>query len=113
MASRTNKRWIAQKKAKQKKQAGRLKGLKKFEYPKRKLDLNEAKERGIIGVHVNPKWNSYHWFSKWRKVCRETRLRVDPDGYRMIRTPSGGTQIVPVAASGWVQKQLRRAASAA
>ena len=44
MASRTNKQGIAAKKAQQAKQAKRLKGLKRFEYPKRNLDLQEAKD---------------------------------------------------------------------
>ncbi len=48
MASRTNKKGIAQKKIQLQKQAKRLKGVKRFEYPKRKLDLEEAKELGII-----------------------------------------------------------------
>ena len=44
MASRTNKRGIAANKAKSQKQANRLRGSKRFEYPKRKLDLQEAKD---------------------------------------------------------------------
>ncbi len=55
MASRTNKKGIAQKKVQLQKQAKRLKGVKRFEYPKRKLDLEEAKELGIVGVAKNPK----------------------------------------------------------
>ncbi|MBU0626884.1 hypothetical protein KKG31_08460 [Patescibacteria group bacterium] len=55
MASRTNKQGIAKKKAQQQKQATRLKGYKRFEYPKRKLDLEEAKELGVVGVKANPK----------------------------------------------------------
>ncbi len=108
MASRTNKRGIAAKKAKLQKQASRLKGAKRFEYPKRKLDLEQWKEIGVIGVTTNPKGNTYHRFLKGRKICRETRLRVDPDGYRMIRTPSGWTDVVPVTVSGWVRGRLRR-----
>lgn len=53
--ARTNKRGIAAKKAVQQKQANRLKGGRRFEYPKRKLELEEAKELGIIGVVGNPK----------------------------------------------------------
>jgi len=48
MASRTNKRGIAAKKSQLQKQAKKFKGAKKFTYPKRKLDLEEAKELGII-----------------------------------------------------------------
>jgi len=44
MASRTNKQGIAKKKAQQSKQANRLKGMKRFEYPKRKLTLEEGKD---------------------------------------------------------------------
>lgn len=111
MASRTNKRGIAAKKAKAQKQAKRLKGYRRFEYPKRKLDLEEAKEIGVIGVHTNPKGGTYHRFLRWRKVCWETRLRVDPDGYRYIKTPSGGSEMVPVTMSGWVRKMLRNSMS--
>ena len=44
MASRTNKKGIAAKKRQLQKQASRLKGEKRFNYPKRKLNLEEAKE---------------------------------------------------------------------
>jgi len=64
MASRTNKRGIAQKKAQLQKQAKRTKGLNKFTYPKRKLDLDDAKEIGIIGVVKNPAGHEYNWFLK-------------------------------------------------
>lgn len=48
MASRTNKQGIAKKKAQQQKQANRTKGARRFEYPKRKLTLEEAKELGVV-----------------------------------------------------------------
>lgn len=109
MASRTNKQWIAKKKAQQQKQASRTKGAKRFDYPKRKLDLNDGKERGAIGVVTNPKGGEYHRFLRWRKVCRETRLRIDPDGYRFIKTPSGGSEVVIAPVSGWTRNKLRKA----
>jgi hypothetical protein len=99
MASRTNKKWIAQKKAQLQKQAARLKGAKRFDYPKRKLSLEEGKERGAIGTQTNPKGNTYTRFLRGRKICRETRMRIDPDGYRYIKTPSGGTDFVQVTLS--------------
>lgn len=108
MASRTNKQGIAKKKAQQQKQASRLKGAKRFDYPKRRLDLADGKERGIIGVSTNPKGNEYNRFLRGRKVCRETRLRVDPDGYRYIKTPSGGSDMVFVPASGRTRTKLRK-----
>lgn len=108
MASRTNKQWIAKKKAQLQKQASRNKWAKRFEYPKRRLDLNDGKERGAIGVMTNPKWNTYHRFLRGRKTCRETRLRIDPDGYRFIKTPSGGSEMVYVPASGWTRVRLRK-----
>lgn len=108
MASRTNKQGIAAKKKAQAKQAKRLKGLRRFEYPKRKLDLEDAKEMGVIGVYKNPAGKEYNWFIKGRKICWETRLRVDPDGYRYIRTPSGGTEMVQVPISGWLRTKMRR-----
>jgi hypothetical protein len=109
MASRTNKQGIAAKKAQQAKQARRLKGAKRFDYPKRKITLEEGKELGVIGVWTNPKGREYHWFLRGRKICRETRLRVDADGFRYIRTPSGGSEMVEVAVAGWVRTKLRKA----
>ena len=108
MASRTNKRGIASKKAQLQKQAGRMKGAKRFDYPRRKLGLDEAKELGIVGSEVNPKGHAYNWFLKGRKICRETRLRVDPDGYRYVRLPSGGSDFVEVPVSGWLRKRLAK-----
>lgn len=106
MASRTNKRGIAAKKAQLEKQASRMKGAKRFEYPKRKLSLEDAKEMGVIGSQMNPKWHTYNWFLKGRKVCRETRLRVDPDGCRYIKLPSGGGDFVTIPVSGWLRKKM-------
>jgi hypothetical protein len=109
--ARTNKRGIAANKAKLQKQANRLKGAKRFEYPTRKLTLEEAKELSVIGVVTNPKGHDYNRFLRGRKICRETRLTIDPDGYRYIRTPSGGSESVPVAISGWMSKKLMKATS--
>jgi hypothetical protein len=53
--ARTNKRGIAAKKAVQAKQAARMKGGRRFDYPKRKCELEEAKEIGFIGAVTNPK----------------------------------------------------------
>ena len=53
MASRTNKQGIAKKKAQQAKQASGIRGAKRFDYPKRKLELEEAKELGIVGIYTN------------------------------------------------------------
>lgn len=108
MASRTNKQWIAKKKAQQQKQASRMKWLKRFEYPKRKLDLEESKELGIVWVYTNPRGATYNRFLKWRKICWETRLRIDPDGYRYIRTPSGWSEMVSIPVSGWTRNKLRK-----
>ena len=106
--ARTNKRWIAAKKAVQQKQAKKFKWLRRFEYPKRKLDIENAKEMWIIWVYKNPKWWEYNRFIKWRKVCRETRLRVDPDGYRYIRTPSWWSEMVQVPVSWWLRHKIKK-----
>ena len=45
---------------------------------------------------------------RWRKVCWETRLRTDPDGYRFIKTPSGGSEMVYVPASWWTRVRMRK-----
>lgn len=109
MASRTNKQGIAKKKSQQQRQATRLRGNKRFEYPKRKLTVEEAKDLGVVGVVKNPKGREYTRFLRGRKICRETRLRSDPDGYRFIKTPSGGSEVVDAPQSGWTRKKLRKA----
>ena len=106
MAARTNKKWIAAKKARLAKQASRLKGTKRFEYPKRKLSLQEAKEVHVVGMQTNPKGHDYNRFLKGRKICWETRLRVDPDGYRLVKLPNGWTDFVEVPFSGWLRKKI-------
>ena len=72
------------------------------------LETNDGKDWGAIGVMTNPKWNTYHWFLRGRKVCWETRLRVDPDGYRFIKTPSWGSEMVYVPANGRTRGRLRK-----
>ena len=106
MASRTNKRGIAANKAQKQKQAGRFKGTKRFEYPKRKLSLEDAKELGVVGAETNPAGHTYNRFLRGRKICRETRLRVDPDGFRYIKTRSGASDFVEVPVSGRLRKKL-------
>lgn len=108
MASRTNKQGIAKKKSQQQKAASRSKGSKRFEYPKRKLTEEEAKDLGVVGVVKNPKGHDYTRFLRGRKICRETRLRTDPDGFRFIRTPAGGTEVVDAPMSGWIRGKLRK-----
>ncbi len=106
MGARTNKRGIAAKKNQLQKQAGRTKGVQRFTYPKRKLSIEEAKEQGIVGAETNPKGHTYNWFLKWRKICRETRLRIDPDGRRYTKTPSGASNFVEVPVGGRLRKKL-------
>ena len=108
MASRTNKQGIAKKKAQQQKQASRLKWSKRFDYPKRKLDIQEGIERWVVGVYTNPKGGEYHRFIRGRKVCLETRLRVDPDGYRYMKTPSWWTEFVVAPISWWTKTKMRK-----
>ena len=108
MASRTNKRGIAAKKAQLEKQASRMRGQKRFEYPKRKLSLEEGKERGVIGVQTNPKGHTYHWFLRGRKICVETRMRVDPDGRRFVKRPSGSSDFVQVHLSGRGRRKIMK-----
>jgi len=109
--ARTNKRGIAAKKAQLQKQANKTRWDRKFTYPKRKLDLEEAKEIGIIWVVKNPKGGEFHRFLRGRKVCRETRIRTDPDGYRFIRTPSGWSEVVVAPSSWWIRKKLMKNSS--
>lgn len=106
--ARTNKQWIAAKKQQQAKQAKRSKGFKRFEYPKRNLSLEEAKELGVVGVQTNPKWRDYHRFMKGRRVCRETRLKMDNDGYRLVVLPSWSIDFVEVMQSGWIRSKMMK-----
>ena len=108
MAGRTNKRWIAAKKAQLQKQAAGMKGQKKRDYPKRKVSLEEGKEFGFIWTQMNPKGNSYHWFLRGRKVCWETRMRIDPDGRRYVKLPSGGSDFVQAQLSGWGRRKIMK-----
>lgn len=109
MAGRTNKQGIAKKKALQAKQASRLRGAKRFDYPKRNLELQFAMEQGIVHEVKNPKGSTYHWYVRGRKICWETKLRTDPDGYRYIRTPSGGMNVVQAPYSGYIRRKLSKA----
>jgi len=70
--------------------------------------MEEAKELGVVGVVKNPKGRDYTRFLRGRKICRETRLRTDPDGYRFIRTPSGGSEVVDAPQSGRTRGRLRK-----
>lgn len=104
--ARTNKQGIAAKKAQQAKQAKRAAGTRRFDYPKRNVSLQDAKDMGFVWVVANPRWREFHWFLKWRKVCRETRLRIDPDWYRMVILPSWWSQMVQVMQSWRVRWKL-------
>ena len=107
--ARTNKKWIAAKKAQLQKQASRTKWAKKFNYPKRKVSLEEAKNLWFVWAKTNPKGNTYHRFLKWRKICWETRLKVDSDGFSLTKLPSGGLEFVEVPVWGWLRKKLIKA----
>ena len=110
MASRTNKKGIAAKKRQLQKQASRMKWERRFNYPQRKVSLEEAKEIGFVWAKTNPKWNTYNRFLKGRKLCWETRLKVDPDGYRLVKLPSGGLEFVEIPISGWLRKKMAKSA---
>lgn len=104
--ARTNMAWIAKKKAAQQKSAKLRLWSKKFEYPKRNLSLDEAIATWAIWWQENPRGNTFHWFMRGRKICRETRLRVDSDGYRLVRLPSGWVDFVTVMQSWRTRKKL-------
>ena len=106
MAARTNKKWIAAKKQQLQKQAWRMKWEKKFNYPKRKLSLEQAKELSVVWAKENPAGNTYNRFLKWRKICWETRLKVDPDGYSLTKLPSWWLTFVEVPVSWWLRKKI-------
>lgn len=107
--ARTNKKWIAAKKAQLQKQAGRLKWEKKFNYPKRKISIEQGKELWFIWAKTNPKGNTFNRFLKWRKICWETRLKVDTDWFSLTKLPSGWLQFVEVPVWWWLRKKMMKA----
>ena len=106
--ARTNKKWIASKKAQLHKQAGITKWAKKFNYPKRRVSLEEAKNLWFVWAKVNPKWNTNHRFLRWRKICWETRLKVDSDAFAITKLPSGWLEFVEVPVGWWLRKKLMK-----
>ncbi len=109
--ARTNKKWIAAKKAQLQKQASRIKWARKFNYPKRKVSLDEAKNLWFVWAKTNPKWNTYNRFLKGRKICWETRLKIDPDGFALTKLPSGWLEFVEVPVGWWLRKKLIKSSS--
>jgi len=86
MASRTNKVGILKKR----KQLQKLKILK---WPSRTANKNlsdsEKLEKGLIFDMENPKNNKFSRDKSWRKViCKQTWLREDTDGYRLLFKPN-------------------------
>jgi hypothetical protein len=65
----------------------------KQQQAKQKKLVGEKKVRNTDGLkraYTNPKGNEYEFFmrsGKW--ICDVTSGREDPDGYRIIRRPSG------------------------
>jgi hypothetical protein len=108
MGGRTNKQWIASKKAQQAKQANRTRWTKRFEYPKRNIDIDEAMNQWVIWVQTNPRGNTFHRFLRWRKICWETRQRIDTDGYRVVRLPSGWVDYIQIMQSGWIRRRIMK-----
>lgn len=80
--ARTNKNGIARsKKAKAKNASKRVKGLnnqKKWRDIAVK-PLQYLKDNWLVKAIVNPKGNLYHWFTRGRKSCWETKLKIDKD----------------------------------
>lgn len=79
MMARTNKMWIAKKKAQQAKQKNLLK------------DSTYNYEVDVKKSYTNPKNNSYtRFFRSGKYICHETTKREDPDGFRILRKPNWG-----------------------
>ena len=106
--ARTNKKWIAAKKKQLQKQASRTKWARKFNYHKRKVSLDEAKNLWFVWAKTNPKWNTFHRFLKWRKICWETNLPIDSDWYALTKLPSGWLEFVERPIWWWLRKKLAK-----
>jgi len=89
MASRTNKMWIFKKK----KQLEKIKAIKwttsSGVVKNKSLSEPEKIELWLVFDLENPKWKKYTRDKSWRKIiCKQTGLREDMDGYRLLFKPN-------------------------
>ena len=94
MASRTNKMWILKKK----KQLEKIKAIKWASSSRvvknRSLSEPEKLDLWLVFDLENPKWKKYTRDKSWRKViCKQTGLREDMDGYRLLFKPNSSELI--------------------
>lgn len=75
MSSRTNKIWILKKKQQ----------LQKQKLKKQEIEYMNFEEREF----KNPLWNIYkRFYRSWKWINLTTKVREDPDWYRIIRKPN-------------------------
>ena len=81
--TRTNKRGIAKSKQQQSKKGKKQKCDDMQGHFKKiaSMKLDDLKLNWLAKEVVNPLWRAYFWFTKWRKVCLDTKLKFDPDGF--------------------------------
>jgi len=103
MASRTNKIGILKKR----KQLQKIKILKwNWRSINKNLSDSEKLEKDLIFDMQNPKSNKFSRDKSWRKViCKQTWLREDTDGYRLLFKPNSSEVIYKF---GWFNARLNR-----
>ncbi len=81
--TRTNKRGIAKSKQMQSKKGKKQKADDMQSYYKKiaSQKIEDLKLNGLAKEVVNPLGRAYFWFTRWRKVCLNTKLKFDPDGF--------------------------------
>lgn len=90
--ARTNKMWILKKKQQQAKQ-------------KKLVWEISTSDEWVKKSFVNPAWNIFFRVKIWQKYINDTTSRrEDPDGYRLVRKPSGW-EIDFVQTFGWGYKK--------
>ena len=109
MASRTNKQWIAKKKA----QLQKLKMLKvwaKRRLKNKNLSEEEKIEKWLIFDMENPAWRKFSRDKSWRKIiCLQTGMREDENGYRLIFKPnSSEVEYIYSGINARLRRKLKR-----
>lgn len=73
------------KKQRTQKKQQKTQNSERFVNPRERLSLSDAKDSGVVIAQTNGVGNTYHWFTKGRKACWETKMNFDKDGYRSYK----------------------------
>jgi len=106
---RTNKQGIAKSKSlKQKNKKSKSSGGQEYYHNIARRPFKELKNGGMLETIANPAGNTYHWFTKGRRSCYETKLKLDPDGFSKFKQIPLSNGTYHKSGSSWLRKKLRR-----